>query len=261
MTRCIAKSSWTRLPTGLAYNKNSPPCGLCSLTIRPPAGTFRAMKKDQLPESWANLDSRLATLYAQATAGLYDLAEPVHPPHEHRLRAFEMVAPADVKVCLVGMDPYPTPGHAMGLSFSVPEGTRPLPPTLRNIAKEFESDVGTPLLTTDFTYLAEQGILFANAALSVAGKPGAHMARWAAFTEAWMAALQAQDRPCVWILWGNDARAFKPLITGARQRIIEGCHPSPLAAYRGFFGSKPFSKCNALLCELGEAPICWSGIQ
>lgn len=231
------------------------------LTRQRPAGNFRQMKKDQLPAAWAALDSALPALYAQATADLYDMSEPVFPPHEHRLRAFEAVDPTKTKVCLLGLDPYPTAGHAMGLSFSVPEGTRPLPPTLRNICKEFEADVGVPLPSTDFSYLAAQGILFANTALSVAGKPGSHTSRWASFTRAWITALQKLDRPCVWILWGNDARAFKPLITGQRQRVLEGCHPSPLAAYRGFFGSKPFSKCNELLTELGETPIRWAGAQ
>lgn len=211
-----------------------------------------------LPTTWASLSIDVAATCQSIEARIPDHRD-VYPPAPLRFRAFEAVAPAQVRVVILGMDPYPTQGHACGLSFSVPTGVAKLPPTLKNIIKEFEADQGVALPTTDFTAWAEQGVLLANAALSVHGKPGSHSKLWVPFTEAWIRALQSLEQPCVWVLWGNDAQAFRPLITGQKQRIIATPHPSPLAAYRGFFGSRPFSRCNELLSELDCPPIRWLG--
>lgn len=212
-----------------------------------------------VPATWASVCPGLDDAATAAIAKIDTAWDGVYPSKENVLRAFELVAPADCRCVILGMDPYPTPGHAIGMSFSVPEGTKPLPKTLKNIITEFESDVGSPIPSTEFHGWARQGVLFANAALTVKGKPGAHMKQWAEFTAAWIRGLQNQNAPCVWILWGNDAKNFRSLITGSNQRIIESPHPSPLAAYRGFFGSKPFTKCNVLLGELGCSPVDWPG--
>lgn len=209
-----------------------------------------------LPKSWSDLSADL-TAQCQAIEARIPEHRDVFPPAPLRFRAFETVAPAQVRVVILGMDPYPTPGHACGLSFSVPPGVAKLPPTLKNIIKEYEADLGVALPSTDFSGWAAQGVLLANAALSVHGKPGSHSKLWRPFTAAWISALQALDQPCVWVLWGNDAQEFKPLITGRNQRIIATVHPSPLAAYRGFFGSRPFSRCNTLLAELNCPAVRW----
>ncbi|KAF1854219.1 hypothetical protein Lal_00011112 [Lupinus albus] len=213
------------------------------------------------PKAWAAAYPGLDAAAYTALSQIGPDWEGIFPAQEHLFRAFELVPPDACRCVLLGMDPYPTPGHAIGLSFAVPDGTKPLPKTLKNIIIEFQEDLGMPLPSTEFNNWAKQGVLLANAALSVKGKAGAHMKHWAEFTATWIRGLQKQDAPCVWILWGNDAKAFRPLITGANQRVIESPHPSPLAAYRGFFGSRPFSRSNELLAELGCPPIDWSSGQ
>lgn len=212
----------------------------------------------KVPAAWAECCPGIEEAAAAALAKVDPSWQDVFPAKQNVFRAFDLVGPDDVRCVILGMDPYPTPGHAIGLSFSVPEGTKPLPKTLKNIITEFEEDVGATLPSTEFHGWAEQGVLFANAALTVHGKPGAHMKHWAAFTAAWIKGLQDLNAPCVWVLWGNDAKVFRPLITGSNQRVIESPHPSPLAAYRGFFGSRPFTKSNELLTELGCKPIDWA---
>lgn len=163
---------------------------------------------------------------------------------------------ADVRVLIVGQDPYPTPGDAMGLSFSVPRG-RPMPRSLSNIARELEADTGERLLTGDLTPWADQGVMLLNRCLTVApGAPGSHRGKgWEEFTEHAIRTLVARGGPLVAILWGRDAQNLAPLLGDVPR--IESPHPSPLSASRGFFGSRPFSRANALLEAQGAAPIRW----
>jgi uracil-DNA glycosylase len=174
------------------------------------------------------------------------------------LRAFNQPFD-DVRVLIVGQDPYPTPGHAMGLSFSVTPQTRPIPRSLVNIYREYSEDLGHPAPATgDLTPWAEQGVLLLNRVLTVApGEPGSHRNKgWEAVTEQAIKALVARDgAPLVAILWGRDARNLVPLLDDVP--CIESAHPSPMSADRGFFGSRPFSRANALLEELGGEPVDW----
>lgn len=164
----------------------------------------------------------------------------------------------DVKVLMVGQDPYPTPGHPIGLCFSVAADVRPLPKSLQNIYREYQSDLGLPAPSNgDLTPWARQGVMLLNRVLTVrAGTPASHRGKgWEAFTEQAIHALVARDRPLVAILWGRDARNLRPMLGDTP--VIESAHPSPLSAARGFFGSRPFSRANTLLDRLGAAPIDW----
>ena len=172
------------------------------------------------------------------------------------LRAFNYPL-ARVKVLIVGQDPYPTPGHAMGLSFSVSPGT-PLPASLRNIYQELESDLGIPPAPTgDLRAWAEQGVCLLNRVLTVRpGTPGSHRGRgWEEVTECAISALVERGGPLVAVLWGRDAQNLRPLF-GDTPTVCSP-HPSPLSAYRGFFGSRPFSRVNQLLAEQGAAGVDW----
>jgi len=180
------------------------------------------------------------------------------PAGRHVLRAFQRPLD-DVKVLIVGQDPYPTPGHAVGLSFSVAPDVRPIPRSLVNIYTELESDLGLPRPTSgDLSPWAEQGVLLLNRVLTVApGKPASHRGKgWESVTAAAIVALVERDGPLVAILWGRDARGLVPHLPGIP--AIESAHPSPLSAHAGFFGSKPFSRANDLLAQQGAAPIDWS---
>ena len=170
------------------------------------------------------------------------------------LRAFTYPF-ADVKVLIIGQDPYPTPGHAMGLSFSVRPGVAP-PRSLVNIFNELHEDLGVPVPTSgDLTPWAREGVCLMNRVLTVRpGAPGSHRGR-EAVTEAAIRALVARDRPLVAILWGRDARSVKPLL--GNTPVIESVHPSPLSARRGFFGSRPFSRANEQLIQMGATPVNW----
>lgn len=174
------------------------------------------------------------------------------------LRAFEL--PLDeVRVLIVGQDPYPTPGHPVGLSFSVAPDVRPLPPSLVNIFTELHTDLGVPLPSTgDLTPWAERGILLLNRVLTV--RPGASASHrgkgWEEVTAAAIDALVARGGPLVAILWGRDARNLAPRLGGMPR--IESAHPSPLSARSGFFGSRPFSRANELLRAQGAPAIDWS---
>jgi uracil-DNA glycosylase len=174
------------------------------------------------------------------------------------LRAFTFPM-AQVKVLIVGQDPYPTPGHAMGLSFSVPDGVTPLPPSLNNIIAELGADTGAPAPGGgNLTPWAERGVMLLNRVLTVQpGRPASHRGKgWEAVTECAIDALAARGGPLVAILWGNDARGLEPRL-GAVPRVTSP-HPSPLSAHRGFFGSRPFTRANALLAEQGAEPIDWT---
>ena len=183
----------------------------------------------------------------------------VYPPAEEIFTAFHLTPLEKVKVVILGQDPYHEPGQAHGLSFSVKPGIE-IPPSLENIYKELNADLGLPIPETGcLTHWAEQGVLLLNTLLTVR----AHVAfshkgiGWEEFTDAAIRALDNADRPMVFILWGSPARRKKELIKNPKRLVIESPHPSPLSAYRGFFGSRPFSRANRYLIENGLEPIDW----
>ncbi|MBA0126132.1 uracil-DNA glycosylase [Haloechinothrix sp. YIM 98757] len=183
------------------------------------------------------------------------------PAGENVLRAFQQPF-EDVRVLIVGQDPYPTPGHPVGLSFSVAPDVRPLPKSLVNIFQEYRDDLGHPMPSTgDLSPWSERGVLLLNRALTVrAGKPNSHQGKgWEEVTEQAIRALAARDKPLVAILWGRNARNLKPLLQqeSSAVRCVESPHPSPMSAHYGFFGSRPFSRTNALLEEQGADPLDW----
>lgn len=181
------------------------------------------------------------------------------PAGDNILRAFSTPLD-DVRVLIVGQDPYPTPGHAVGLSFSVSPDTRPLPRSLQNIHRELVDDLGVPRPTSgDLSPWTRQGVMLLNRVLTVrAGDPGSHRGKgWEQITDTAIRGLvQRGDQPLVAILWGRDAQSLEPLLEDTP--VIASAHPSPMSADRGFFGSKPFSRANDLLEELGGEPIDWS---
>lgn len=179
------------------------------------------------------------------------------PEGANVLRAFTQPF-ADVRVLIVGQDPYPTPGHAVGLSFSVAPEVSPVPRSLANIFAEYTSDLGFPTPSTgDLTPWAQQGVLLLNRVLTVTpGTPASHRGKgWEAVTAQAIHALVDRPDPMVAILWGRDASTLKPMLGDVP--TVESAHPSPLSASRGFFGSRPFSRANALLDELGADPVDW----
>jgi uracil-DNA glycosylase len=180
------------------------------------------------------------------------------PAGENVLRAFTRPFDA-VRVLIVGQDPYPTPGHAMGLSFSVLPDVRPIPRSLANIYRELVDDLGVAAPTSgDLTPWADHGVLLLNRVLTVSpGRAGSHRGKgWEAVTEQAIRALVARDRPLVAILWGRDAQGLTPML-GATP-IVASAHPSPLSASGGFFGSRPFSRVNDLLARQGADPVDWT---
>ena len=180
------------------------------------------------------------------------------PAGDAVLRAFSRPL-ADVRVLVVGQDPYPTPGHAMGLSFSVQSDVRPLPRSLANIMTELVADVGVaPPSSGDLTPWADRGVMLLNRVLPVRpGAPASHRRKgWEAVTEHAVRELVRRGGPLVAVLWGRDAQTLRPLL--GTVPVVASVHPSPLSAHRGFFGSRPFSAVNALLVAQGAAPIDWS---
>lgn len=181
----------------------------------------------------------------------------IFPPSDMIFHAFEVTPLEDVKVVILGQDPYHGPGQAQGLSFSVPNDL-PAPPSLQNILKELADDIGVKP-NHDLTAWAQQGVLLLNACLTVpAGMANGHAGQiWEPFTDAVIRVVNQQEQPVVFILWGAYARKKKALITASQHLVIESAHPSPLSAYRGFFGSRPFSRANAFLKAQGQTPIDW----
>ena len=184
-----------------------------------------------------------------------------YPPGSLIFNAFNLCPFDRVKVVIIGQDPYHEPGQAQGLSFSVPEGV-PFPPSLQNIFKEIQLDLGKPMPPTgDLTRWAEQGVLLLNATLTVrAHQAASHQRRgWEQFTDAAIRALNAGRENLVFILWGGYARSKAQLIDRSRHLVLESVHPSPLSANRGgWFGNHHFSRCNEWLKEQGKEPIEWS---
>jgi len=179
------------------------------------------------------------------------------PAGDNVLRAFKQPF-NDVRVLIVGQDPYPTPGHPVGLSFSVDPNVRNLPGSLKNIFREYSDDLGYPMPSNgDLTPWTERGVLLLNRVLTVEpGKPASHRGKgWEAVTEQAIVALAKRDAPMVAILWGSDARKLGPML-GSIPRI-ESVHPSPMSAMNGFFGTHPFSRANQLLAGQGAAPVDW----
>lgn len=183
-----------------------------------------------------------------------------YPPGRLIFNAFNLCPFDKVKVVIIGQDPYHEPGQAHGLSFSVCDGV-PFPPSLQNIFKEIEQDLGTPIpMTGNLTRWAEQGVLLLNATLTVrAHQAASHQRRgWEQFTDAAIKALNAHRDHLVFILWGGYARSKAPLIDASRHLILQSVHPSPLSANRGgWFGNHHFSRANAYLAEHGQEPIKW----
>ena len=181
----------------------------------------------------------------------------VYPPRDKVFKALQTTEMDQVKVLILGQDPYHGPDQAQGLSFSVPDHV-PAPPSLQNILKELRSDIGEKR-SHDLTSWAEQGVPLLNACLTVpAGQANGHASQiWEPFTDAVIKVVNELEEPVVFILWGSYARKKKPLITQDRHLVLESAHPSPLSAYRGFFGSQPFSKTNQFLKEARREPIDW----
>ncbi|MBY6161401.1 uracil-DNA glycosylase [Mameliella alba] len=214
------------------------------------------------PEHWRHLPffaqdlPRIAENLAQRNAQIL-------PPAPKVFAALDACAPEATRVVILGQDPYPTPGHAHGLAFSVEPEVRPLPRSLTNIYKELAEDLAEDLggapENGDLRPWASQGVLLLNTALTVeAGKAGAHARLgWSKLTEQVLATLS--DHPRAFLLWGNHAQGFARHITGDGHLILTSAHPSPLSARRGFFGSRPFSRINDWLKDRGQTPINWTG--
>lgn len=211
---------------------------------------------EALAESEADIHAMGDFLRSENAAGRSYL-----PAGDSIFRAFAEPL-SNVKVLIVGQDPYPTPGHPIGLSFAVDPEVRPLPRSLTNIYKELADDLGiAPAAHGDLRAWSQQGVMLLNRVLTVGpGAPASHRGKgWEAITEQAIRALVARDQPLVAILWGRDARNLAPLLSSGRAEvaIIESAHPSPLSASRGFFGSRPFSRTNELLGQKDIPGIDW----
>lgn len=200
---------------------------------------------------FVNLKQFLLNEYATKT---------VYPPKPLILNAFDHTAYDNVKVVILGQDPYYNPGQAMGMSFSVPDGVA-VPKSLQNMFKEIEDDTGNPsaIVGGNLTPWANQGVLLLNTVLTVvAGRPNSHKGRgWETFTDAVIEQLNKRNKPTVFLLWGRNAYEKRALITNPTHLVLTAAHPSPLSAFNGFFGCKHFSKTNDFLRAHGESEIVW----
>lgn len=218
----------------------------------------------KIEESWKRVlaDEFASTYFADLAAFVKEAYANgiVYPPGKYIFEAFNRTPFDKVKVVILGQDPYHNPKQAHGLSFSVPAGVD-LPPSLVNIYKELEAEYHQPFLgrNGDLSRWADQGVLLLNATLTVAaGRAGSHQGKgWETFTDAVVRKLAAARENLVFLLWGSYAQRKGALIDRARHLVLESAHPSPLSAYRGFFGSHPFAKANAYLQEHGQQPIEW----
>lgn len=184
----------------------------------------------------------------------------VYPPADDIFNAFHFTPLSEVKVVILGQDPYHNENQAHGLSFSVPVSQKEIPPSLQNIYKELQDDLGCYIPNNGYLEKwARQGVLLLNTVLTVrAHAANSHQGKgWEIFTDAVINAVNAQDRPIVYLLWGTPARRKAPMLTNPKHLILEAPHPSPLSAYRGFFGCRHFSACNRFLEEHGIEPIDW----
>ena len=208
--------------------------------------------RDELDQpSWQELQSFVA---AEREAG------PVYPATGDVFAALHLTPLAQVKVVILGQDPYHGPRQAHGLCFSVPEGV-PLPPSLPNVYRELNDDLGLPIPRSgDLTPWARRGVLLLNTTLTVrAGAAASHQGHgWEVFTDQVIRAVSAKPETVVFILWGAHARKKRALVDRSRHVVIESAHPSPLSAHNGFFGSRPFSRANAALVAAGRDPVDWS---
>lgn len=225
------------------------------------------MMDEAVPESWRSVlepvltstdGRRLAQWLHEEEAG----GQTIYPPRGTRLRALDLTALEQVKVVILGQDPYHGAGQATGLAFSVPPGVR-VPPSLRNIFKELHADLGLPVPASgDLTPWAQRGVLLLNTVLTVAeARAGSHAGKgWEAVTNACLHAVATRPMPSVFVLWGAHAQAtasgLAAIATG-RHLVIRNAHPSPLSASRGFFGSRPFSRANLFLKSNGRAEVNW----
>ncbi|MBU2588281.1 MAG: uracil-DNA glycosylase [Alphaproteobacteria bacterium] len=226
------------------------------------------MAAETIPDSWRSvLEPVLATPEARRLGGWLTAEEAagkqVYPPRGTRLAALALTPLDDVRCVILGQDPYHGPGQAHGLAFSVQDGVR-VPPSLVNIYKELDADLGLPRAATgDLTPWARQGVLLLNNTLTVeAGLAGSHAGRgWDAITDACVAAAAQRDAPTVFILWGSHARKKAARIPALGRSdvhlVLSSAHPSPLSAHNGFFGSRPFSQANAFLEQHGRGVIDW----
>ena len=215
----------------------------------PPA--WQALLKDELQKPyWCSLEQRLGAAYESGA---------VYPPAQQLFAAFERTPPTCVRAVILGQDPYHEPGQAHGLSFSVKPGVT-IPPSLVNIYQELHDDLGCKIPNNGYLEKwADQGVLMLNAVLTVqAHRAGSHQGKgWEHFTDAAIRILNEQDRPIVFILWGAYAQKKAAFLNNPHHLILKSAHPSPLSVYRGFWGSKPFSKTNDFLVANGVEPIDW----
>lgn len=215
---------------------------------------------ESIPDAWQQLIPELDLLAANAAQQLAAESD-VRPARGLWFSALRCISPQQVSVVILGQDPYHGEDHgiqqAHGLAFSVPAGVRP-PPSLKNILTELQADIGSNAATSgNLSHWCAQGVLLLNAALTTRGGiAGAHKKLWASFTTLLLSYLGSQNRPLVFILWGADAQKYKALIA-PQHVVISSAHPSPLSSYRGFFGSRPFSKCNAALTAMRRSAIHW----
>lgn len=213
--------------------------------------SWKAQLQDQFEQPyWQSLTAFVKDEYA---------AGPCSPAGKDIFKAFDLTPFDDVKVVILGQDPYHTPGAAMGFCFSVPDGNRPQP-SLQNIFQEIQSDLGVQRHHTDLSDWARQGVFLLNSVLTVrARQAGSHANHgWETFTDSAIARLSAQRSGLVFILWGSYAIAKRALIDADKHLVITSPHPSPFSANKGFFGSKPFSRTNDYLSQHGKQPIAWT---
>ena len=221
-----------------------------------PLQHWQGLLHDTLCTPWfAALCQRAQQAYEQTT---------VYPPAEQLFSAFALTRPEQIRVVILGQDPYHEPGQAHGLAFSVRKGVK-IPPSLQNICKELQADLHiTPPCHGDLTGWAGQGVFLLNSVLTVAhGQAGSHrQLGWQRFTDAVIAAVAQLPQPIAFVLWGAQAQKKEACIAGADapRLILKSAHPSPLSCYRGFWGSRPFGQCNAFLQAHGCAPIDWGAL-
>lgn len=211
---------------------------------------YNLLKSEFEKPYFKNLLDKLTEEYSTKT---------IYPPMDKIFTALNYVSYDNVKVVIIGQDPYHQPNQAMGMSFSVPDGV-PLPPSLKNIFKEIQTDIGTkPYDSGDLTRWAKQGVLLLNTVLTVReSQPNSHKQfGWETLTTKIIELLNNRPQPIVFLLWGANAKAFMPLITNKNHFVLTCAHPSPLSAYNGFFGCKHFSKTNQILQNINQTEIDW----